>query len=238
MKRNLIAVCVAALVAGLVANATAYDVKPGKGGTIKGKAVFKGDAGKANQKIKPDKDTDMCPEHTDAPTMVGEGGALANAVIYLKKIDAGKDWPESMKKCEIDNSKCQFAPNVSFVMKGGEIVFKNSDPKLHNIKATSTNYNFNEGVEGGKTLTKKADKKDTVNLACSVHPWMNGTLWVVDHPYYVATNDKGEYTLSDVPAGKYTVVAKHAKFKAKEAKGADVEVKEGADASLDFEFGE
>jgi plastocyanin len=222
----------------LTAGVVAYDVKPStKGGKIKGRVHYKGDSSKANQMVKPDKDTTVCSEHTN-PELESKDGGLKNCTVYLKKIDAGKAWPDSMKKALIDNAKCVFMGNVTFVMKGGEVEFKNSDTVLHNVKASSANYNFNEGIEAGASLKKKCDKKDEVKISCSVHPWMSGTLWVVDHPYYVATNDRGEFELSDVPPGKYTLMAKHGKLGKpnKAEKGIAVEVKEGGEVSQDFEF--
>lgn len=237
MKRaNWITLVVAGAVAAFVANAAAYDVKPGRGGKVTGKVVYKGDMAKANPKIKPDKDTDMCGEHVDEDFKVGEGGGLANAVVYIQKIDAGKDWPADMKRPVIDQVKCVYRGNVTFVMVGGEAVFKNSDTKLHNIKATSANYTFNEGVEAGKELVKKMEKADEVKLACSVHPWMSASLWVVKHPYYAATNEKGEFTLDDVPAGKYTLMCKHAKLGKPSKAKVEVTLTEGGAVSQDFDF--
>lgn len=225
---------------GIVASTVgAYEVKPGKGGTIKGKVLFKGDAAKANVKKKVDKDPDMCGnEITEPDILVGEGGGLQDAAVYLKKCDSGKEFPASMKKCVVDNSHCAFVPHVSFVMVGGEAVFKNTDTKLHNVKAVSPTLNFNEGIDAQKELVKKCDKADEVQLSCSVHPWMSGALWVVKHPYYVATDAKGEYALTDVPPGKYTLLCKHLKLgkPAGAEKGVEVEVKEGADTSKDFEY--
>lgn len=237
-KIGLVAVAIAAF----VATAAAYDVKaPAKGGKIKGKVTFTGDKGKVNKQLKVEKDPDMCGENmADPDVIVGDGDGLADVVVYLKKVDAGKDFPDSMKKCEVDNSKCSFAPHVAFVMKGGEVTFKNSDSKLHNIKAVSPNYNFNEGVDAGKSMSKKCERgPEEVKLSCSVHPWMSGQLWVVTHPYYAATNNKGEYEISDVPAGKYQLVVKHGKLGLADGvdkKGVDVEVKEGADTAMDFKY--
>ena len=241
MKRqSILAIVAAASVAAFVASASAYDVKPGKGGSIKGKVLFKGDASKANAKIKPDKDAETCAEHCAPDFTVGDGGGLANAVVYLKDKDvkSGKDFPDAMKKATVDQVKCVYTGHVTFVMKGGEVAFRNSDKVLHNIKATSSDYNFNEGVEAGKDLVKKFDKPGEIKLACSIHAWMSGSVWVVPHPYYTATNDKGEFELTDIPAGKYTVLVKHGKLgkPAGAEKGIELEVKEGADATHDFEY--
>jgi hypothetical protein len=31
----------------------------------------------------------------------------------------------------------------------------------------------------------------------------------LDHPYYATTNKRGHFTINDIPAGNYTVVAWH-----------------------------
>jgi uncharacterized protein (DUF2141 family) len=48
-------------------------------------------------------------------------------------------------------------------------------------------------------------KPEIVKVTCDAHSWMLGWLVVSDHPYVAITNDKGEFTLSDVPAGNYKI---------------------------------
>ena len=47
-------------------------------------------------------------------------------------------------------------------------------------------------------------------------PWFNGSVWVVDHPYFDLTaaaaaggKKAGEFVLTDVPPGDYTLVCWH-----------------------------
>ena len=48
-------------------------------------------------------------------------------------------------------------------------------------------------------------------MKCDVHPWMFAYIGVVDHPYFAVTDKDGNFTIKNVPAGKYTVEAVHQK---------------------------
>ena len=43
-------------------------------------------------------------------------------------------------------------------------------------------------------------------MKCNIHPWMHGYFVVVKGPYAI-TDDSGNYTIENVPAGNYTVTA-------------------------------
>ena len=47
----------------------------------------------------------------------------------------------------------------------------------------------------------------TVKVDCDAHGWMLGWMQVVDNPYYAITGTDGTFTMTDVPPGKYTLVA-------------------------------
>jgi hypothetical protein len=58
---------------------------------------------------------------------------------------------------------------------------------------------------------------------------------VVDHPYFAVTDKDGNFTIKDVPAGKYTITAAHRKAAATGVEQA-VEVKaDGAKADFTLE---
>jgi hypothetical protein len=56
-----------------------------------------------------------------------------------------------------------------------------------------------------KLLTEKFEKSEIVKVTCDAHSWMLGWLIVSDHPYVAVTNDKGEFTLKNVPPGNYKI---------------------------------
>jgi len=46
-------------------------------------------------------------------------------------------------------------------------------------------------------------------LRCDVHQWMNGAVWITDHPYATVTDDSGKFTLTEVPPGKHSLKVWH-----------------------------
>ena len=49
-----------------------------------------------------------------------------------------------------------------------------------------------------------------MRLQCDAgHTWMNGWIYVFDHPYYAVTDEAGTFTIKDVPAGEHTLELWH-----------------------------
>ncbi len=239
---KIVATLVAAsLATGVVAyaNPPGYTAKKVENGAkLKGKATYSGDPAKANEKDTTDKDAESCnKERTKANILVGADKALKDVVVYLSNITTGKDWTPEQAKVELDQKTCMYSPHLILIKEGGTVVFKNSDGVLHNIKATSSqNEPFNEGVGPGKEMTKTFEKAEFVELGCSVHPWMSAVVVVMKNPYYAVTNEKGEYEISDIPPGKYKVMAEHKPLGKAEPKGSEIEFKAGETATKDYDL--
>jgi len=239
---KIVATLVAAsLATGVVAQANppGYTAKKVENGAkLKGKVTYSGDPAKANEKDNTEKDPESCgKERTKANILVGADKALKDVVVYLSNITTGKDWTPEQTKVDLDQKTCMYAPHVVLVKEGGTVVFKNSDGVLHNIMATSTqDQGFNEGVGPGKELTKTFEKSEFVQLACSVHPWMSAVVVVMKNPYYTFTNEKGEYEISDIPAGKWKVMAEHKPLGKAEPKGSEIEFKAGETQTKNYDL--
>lgn len=160
----------------------------------------------------------------DAETL-GVGGAL----VFLKDMAEGKDWPEAMKKEDrtsvIDQKGCRYMPHVQWVRGSTQMIIVNSDAADHNIHGfvtpaeknslATTRFNFTSAPNSRNEDTADAFLEDAglYLVKCDVHPWMSAYVHVVDHPYHVVTSEKaegdlkpGEFRLTDVPAGSYTLV--------------------------------
>jgi hypothetical protein len=70
-------------------------------------------------------------------------------------------------------------------------------------------------------------------LLCNVHPEMEGFVVVLETPYFAVSDKDGNYTIKDVPAGKYTLKIWHEKLKGKDA---SIEVPEKGDVASNFEI--
>jgi len=112
----------------------------------------------------------------------------------------------------------------------------NSDAILHNVHTTPfDNPPLNVAQPADKTELQSPifSVPETIKVGCDVHKWMNATVVVVDNPYAVATGPDGSFTLTDVPAGDYTIEVWHDELGKQTA---NVKVEEGQEAKVDVEF--
>jgi len=162
--------------------------------------------------------------------VVGSAGELADTVIVLKGVPNAKSTGASAAPMLMDQKGCEYVPYVGAVQTGQKISVKNSDQTMHNIHPTPVN------TAGGNKEENKAQFAGAADLAftfpaaenflrfkCDVHPWMFSYITFVDHPYFAVTGKDGTFTIKDVPAGKYKIVAMHRKA-AKDGVEQDIEV--------------
>jgi plastocyanin len=200
-------------------------------GSIKGKFVVDGSVG-SPAAINVTKDPETCGNHNlvDETVVVGEGGGLQNAVVFIytrKALAVHPDYEAAAKETlTLDNKGCRFEPHVMAVRTGQKLEISNSDPIGHNTNAAFVqNPTFNqmitEGTPVGITLAKPEPVPAAV--ACNIHPWMKGYLVVREDPYVGISNEKGEFEIKNIPVGQYDFVFWH------EAKGnmRDLKLKAG-----------
>ncbi len=209
-------------------------------GDITGTITLKGTPPKEKD-ITPLKDDPTCGKlHTEMPTthfyVVGSKGELADVVVSVQGI-SGKSTGASAAPAVLDQKGCEYTPQILAVQTGQKIVVKNSDPVLHNIhdlpNPDSGNPEKNMAqMPNGPDLTFTFDKpEDFLKFKCDVHPWMFAWVSIFDHPYFAVSDKEGNFKISNVPAGKYTINAAHRKAGVVTQ---EVEVKEGAPAKVDL----
>jgi plastocyanin len=133
-----------------------------------------------------------------------------DAVVYL----VGGKTPVTPKRGEVDQKNLMFIPRVLAVPVGSTVAFKNSDKVNHNIFSADVCNKFNLGTYNpGMSRDVKFDKPCVVNLLCNVHSEMSGYVVAVNSNYYAVTDAAGKFTISNVPAGTYQVVAWSEKLK-------------------------
>ncbi|WP_419161961.1 carboxypeptidase regulatory-like domain-containing protein [Candidatus Palauibacter sp.] len=192
-------------------------VDPSTVGTITGMANFAGMV-PAMEAIDMSAEEDCAAGYgADGPmnqmVMVSAGGGLANVFVYLSEGVSGA--PAASGPAMLDQSNCRYSPHVLGVQSGQDIEITNSDNLLHNINATPTeNRGFNiSQPRAGITSTQRFQMAEVmVPVRCDVHGWMQAYIGVVDHPYFGVSGSDGGYTISNVPAGDYTLTAWHEEF--------------------------
>jgi plastocyanin len=164
--------------------------------------------------------------------VVGADKGLGNVFVWVKEGAAAKA-PEGEGKT-LDQLNCEYSPYVMGVQTGQKFKILNSDPTMHNVHIfPKLNKEINKGQPTkGMVFDHSFDKQEVlVRFKCDVHPWMFAFVGVVDHPYFAVTDKDGNFKISGLPAGKYTVEALHPKAGAK-----TMEITVGASDSKTLDF--
>ena len=193
----------------LVACAVVWSViAPGwaSGGAIKGTVKFTG-APIKQEMLAVTADHFVCgKEKAPEALLLSAAKGIRYAVVSLRNPPAGVKWPGPVPPVQMDQKSCVYVPHVVLVPVGGTVEFLNSDRLLHNLHSRSSeNRRFNRTQPTGRTIPIVFTKPETVRVDCDLHPWMRAWVVVVEHPFYVITNEQGEFTLDNVPSGKYTL---------------------------------
>ena len=206
------------------------------GGTISGKVTYSG-AAVAPETVAVDKDPEACGESKEIVKVQTDGsGGLANAVARITDIASGKPLDSLGSVFNLDQKECVYDPNVLIVPVGSAITIINSDGILHNIHTTPFD---NAPLNKAQPATQAELESDPftfpefIPVACDVHSWMSATFVAVDNPYAVVTGDDGSFSLTDVPAGTYTLEFWHAELGLQTA---TVTVEAGGTATADADF--
>jgi hypothetical protein len=235
--RNVFFLITAMAVAGLLApEVWSYEAgEVASGGTINGKVVFNGSV--PMRKIIPTKDTEVCGGIQEVPLIkVGPDKGVQEVVVHLQGVDKGKAWMKAEPAVPIlDNKKCSFEPHVQVVAEDAAIEIHNSDPVLHNTHGfldDKTVFNVALPIQGMK-INKSLKKPGLVRVDCDAHGWMRGWVYVADNPYYDITDEKGNFSITEIPPGTYTLKTWQ------EEKGVmeqEVKVEAGKTVSLNIEL--
>jgi len=137
----------------------------------------------------------------------------SNAVVYIDKI-SGKTFTPPPTPVPLDQVNLTFVPHVLPVLVGTKVAFPNSDDIRHNVFSPTPWSKFNLGTYP-KLTTKYYvfDKPGTVTLLCNVHAEMSAYVVVTETPYFAVTDKAGNFTLKNVPPGKYVLKVWHEKAK-------------------------
>jgi hypothetical protein len=170
--------------------------------------------------------------------MVGSDGGLENAVLYITEGLAGPAASAvPSEQPTVDQKNCMYVPHVLAVDVDQKFKVTTSDQTTHNIHPLpapgSGNIGWNKSQPPGAPPIETSWKApEAISVKCNIHPWMHGWHVVVKGPYAV-TDEKGFYTLKNVPPGSYTVTAWQEEYGTQTQK---VTVAAGQAAKADFTF--
>lgn len=239
MRRTVTFAITMALLVLPAATLAAYEGGPvTDGGKVSGRILFQGAVPTA-ERMPVTQDQNICGEEPKASEalVVSASGGLQSAVVWLDGITRGKPLPAE-PRAEINNTTCRFEPHVQGAIVGSRIDVKNSDDVLHNTHArqgTDRLTVFNVGLPiQGQVSRQRLKRPGLVKVGCDAgHTWMSAFIYVFEHPYYAVTDADGNFSITDIPAGKYTVQIWHETLG---TKSAEVTITPAGAATLEIPF--
>jgi plastocyanin len=102
-----------------------------------------------------------------------------------------------------------FSPHILPVMVGTKVEWPNNDDIYHNVFSMSDTKQFDLDLYKGNPPDKFVifDKPGRVDVFCSIHSNMHCIVLVLPNPYFAATDENGNFKISNVPPGTYKLKA-------------------------------
>ena len=135
----------------------------------------------------------------------------------------------------VSQKGAMFSPHVLPVVVGTTVEWPNNDEIFHNVFSISDAKQFDLGLYQKPEIKRVVfDKPGRVDVFCSIHTTMNCIVLVLETPHFAATDDKGRYSIANVPPGTYRLKAWHERLPSQMK---EVIVPESGDVKVDFTLG-
>ena len=133
----------------------------------------------------------------------------------------------------VAQKSAQFAPHILPVLAGTTVEWPNNDDIFHNVFSISELKSFDLDLYKGNPPDKRVtfDRPGKVDVYCSIHANMTCVVLVLENPFFAATDAAGNYTIKNVPPGKYKLKAWHERLPADER-----EIEVPADGAVKADF--
>jgi plastocyanin len=212
---------------------------PGAAGVVSGVAVFEGTPPHGKKLNLPAACAKMIKGEAVSNEVLIKDGKIQNVLVRVVSGLEGKTFKDvPTEEITLDQRGCMYTPRVVGARVGQKVTFINSDSVFHNVRAVTTqNQKFNMAMPHKDQRETKVFNRPEIFLQakCSVHPWMGAYVAVMEHPFFSVTNANGEFSIKNLPPGKYTIEAWHEVFG---KQGIVVEVTDKGLPPLKFTFKE
>jgi plastocyanin len=139
-----------------------------------------------------------------------KGKLVADAVVLAVPADPRNALRARARADAMDQVDKQFVPYVKAIFVGSTVRFPNSDNIRHQVYSFSSAKKFELPLYSGTEAPPVVfDKPGVVILGCNIHDWMIGYVYVSETPFFAKTGPLGTATISDMPAGDYTLRVWH-----------------------------
>jgi plastocyanin len=161
-----------------------------------------GDSGKTNLSLMAAAKTNSSPPPRDFIVFL-EGAIAANALPPFKPVNI-----QIRRNAKED---AVFSPRILPVLVGTSVVWRNDDSVYHQLFSLTEDaaFEFPPCAPGGQAGAWKFEKLGRVQVFCSLYANLNGTVLVLENPWYSGTDFRNNYFIQNVPPGTYKLTLWH-----------------------------
>jgi plastocyanin len=193
-----------------------------------------------------------------------ETAGLAHAIVFLSEgtklpqpqrppgesgsASTGKPSPGGAKKVAdkgvevqavMDQKDHEFTPRVVAIRAGAGVRFTNSDVANHNVHGhgldSKNQFNVFTGGGGSHVQRFRAEKgQRPIRIGCDIHPWMQGWVYVFEHPWFAVTDREGRFELPELPPGHHRLAIRQPDARLEAALEVDVTAEEPTELTIDL----
>jgi len=154
-----------------------------------------------------------------------DGTPLPSAVVTAAPIGQSATAAKPGTKAVMIQKDKQFVPFVLPIQMGTAVEFPNRDPFRHQVYSFAPAKTFELKLYGNSEVsTVTFEKEGIVPLGCNIHDNMLAYVYVVGTPYFAMTEQQGDGTITQLPAGTYAVKIWHPSQKAGQGEAGTVQV--------------
>jgi hypothetical protein len=149
----------------------------------------------------------------NAPVIDAKTRGVAGAIVMLRGVNArqARPWDHPTVQVEVSSDELRVrqgdAVGVGFVRRGDAVEFVSFEPTLQTVRGRGAAFFGVPLAEAHRSAVRHFRGAGLVELSSGIgYYWMQGYLFVCDHPYIARTDAQGCFTIPDVPDGDYNLV--------------------------------
>ena len=133
---------------------------------------------------------------------------IAHVFVYLRNPPKGyqKQQNEKLPKVILEQNGCRFVPHAMTLRTQQKLTVKRKDQVAHTFhyySNRSPQFAVVPGPNGMPPIRFDEPESLPMKVTCDIHPWMNGWILVVDHPFAAVTDRDGKFEIKGLPPGKH-----------------------------------